>query len=306
MKIFIFKCITFFTAFVIFLEIFNYKYLSTDPFDTNRFQNVPDGIQVCNIGASYSRFGFNYEDYNDLVTFNFGLISQSSEYDYRVLNYYKDKLADGCIVFIVVSNLVLVGPDEVSEPFFKSKNQRYYTFLPKDLIKEYSDKERLQVKYLPSVLSGGFQDIIFGEKDTYNWIHRSVEGQSLRGISDKIIKSNWTDKSIKDDSGHVIPLEEDVEAIYKIIELCEEVGAIPILITTPFPKEFNDSISVNASEENNIFYKVIEEIVNNTNVDFYDYSYDSRFINDYSLFFDEAHLNKEGARVFTDIVMNEI
>lgn len=38
---------------------------------------------------------------------------------------------------------------------------------------------------------------------------------------------------------------------------------------------------------------------------FYDYAFDERFSNSYNLFFNSDHLNKEGARLFTNILMDE-
>ena len=54
------------------------------------------------------------------------------------------------------------------------------------------------------------------------------------------------------------------------------------------------------------FYQVIDEIVNSTEVEFYDYSSDKRFKDNYDLFMNGDHLNEEGAKKFVDVLMKEV
>ena len=53
-------------------------------------KNVPDKIEICNVGNSHGYYGFNYEEYeNKNVCFNFSLPSQSMSYNYLILENYK-------------------------------------------------------------------------------------------------------------------------------------------------------------------------------------------------------------------------
>ena len=54
------------------------------------------------------------------------------------------------------------------------------------------------------------------------------------------------------------------------------------------------------------FQGLIEKIQKDTGVEYYDYSHDDRFMDDMNLFADSNHLSREGARKFTNIVMEEI
>ena len=64
--------------------------------DEYKFQNVPDGIQICNFGSSHGKDDFNYTQWQDeYTTFNFALVMQTASYDYRILQQYIGKLAEG-------------------------------------------------------------------------------------------------------------------------------------------------------------------------------------------------------------------
>ena len=51
---------------------------------------------------------------------------------------------------------------------------------------------------------------------------------------------------------------------------------------------------------------MIAKIQEDTGVEYYDYSCDERFADNYSMFMNSDHLNKYGAREFTKIVMEEV
>lgn len=302
MKKFLIKGVAFGTILLIITGILNWSYLRTDPFDTNRFKHVPNGIEVCNLGASYSRYSFNYEDYNDsFVTFNFGMSFQSAEYDYRILDYYKDKIAKGCKVLIVLSDCILIGRDETSDDGFAAKNRRYYTFLPSQKIKEYDAITDLKMRTVPFVFAGNIRNI-FGKNDVWGY---TVKTSTLKEDAEEYIE-DWMQKASKDEAGRVIPYKESIDAIYKIVDLCKSIDAVPILIITPFPKEYNESLRYDFKEANELYDKTVEEISRKTGLKVYNYLDDPRFTEDYSLFMNVSHLNRKGARYFTNIIFEEI
>lgn len=302
MKNFLIKIVVFGIVLSIFAGILNWSYLHTDPFDTNRFEKVPDGIEVCNLGASYSRYSFNYDDFNEsFVTFNFGMDFQSMEYDYRILENYKDKIAKGCKVFIVLSDCILIGRDETCDDSFTAKNRRYYTFLPSQQIKEYDAITNLKVQTVPFMFAGNIRNIV-SKNDVWNY---TVQTSSLKEDAYEYIE-NWMEKATKDDNGQVIPYKESIDAVYKIVDLCKSIDAVPILIITPFLKEYNDSMRYDIKEAYELYYKTVEEISEKTGLKVYNYSDDYRFIEDYSLFMNISHLNRKGAKYFTKVVFEDI
>lgn len=152
MKKFILKSFLFLLLLAFVIGICDWGYLRINPFNTNKFWHVPDQIEICNIGASHSLYGFNYADYEgQYTTFNFGLDSQSHQYDYIILNHYKENIKKGAFVFIVVSYPTLIGKDETESETFESQNKRYYTFLRADEIRKYDFKTDMNMKLVPFI-----------------------------------------------------------------------------------------------------------------------------------------------------------
>ena len=118
--------------------IANAMYLSTSKIyaTEEKFQAVPYGIELCNLGSSHGEDAFIYDHVADKVCFNFSLSGQVLTYDQRILDYCRDRLAIGAQVIITVSPFSFYGVDEADEPTFLSKNMRYYIFLPKEYVKE--------------------------------------------------------------------------------------------------------------------------------------------------------------------------
>lgn len=100
--------------------------------------------------------------------------------------------------------------------------------------------------------------------------------------------------------------ENELAALYSIIDICREENATPIMITTPFLKEYNDTVAENDPAFYEDFYGIINEVSARTGTPYYDYSRDERFSGDYSLFSDTTHLNREGGLKFTKIVTEEV
>lgn len=281
-----------------------------DPENINKFASIPDKIQICNFGSSHALYGYNYEDFeNDYDCFNFGLASQYLSYDYRLFQYYGDHIDDGTVVFITVSYFTLFGRGEVNTNDFASKNKRYYSILPSSLIKEYNFKTDLFVRYIPAlgVDTGALIKTLLGKSSDTNdqlWQRVSTDIDVSRAAEEAF--NRHFGKNKYDDDGNRIINQEEIDALYLLIEGCQEKGAIPILITTPYLHEYTDVIKENAADFYDQFYSIIGQVLTDTGAEYYDYAFDERFANEYSWFFNSDHLNKEGARNFVDILMQEI
>lgn len=314
MKAFTKKLLIFVVIIVIATMFANFIYIKMnkkDPYNTNKFTSIPDVIQICNFGSSHGLYGYNYEDIeNDYDCFNFGLVSQSLSYDYRLFQCYSDHIDDGTVVFITVSYPSLFGQEEVSGEDFVSKNKRYYTILPASLIKEYDFKTDLFVRYMPvlgvsadeliKMLLGKSSDTDLFDKSWQSVatdidVSKDAEAAFIRHIE----KNNY-------DNGKRIENREEIDALYALIKGCQKKGAIPVLITTPYLHEYTDEVKENSEDFYDQFYSIIDQVVTDTGVEYYDYAFDGRFVNKYSWFMNSDHLNKEGARNFVDILMQEI
>ncbi len=277
--------------------------------------DVPEAIQIFNFGSSHGQCGFNYEDFRGkYVCSNFALSSQSLLYDYRVLLHYRDKIQPGAYAFIVVSYFSLFGPPEVEGASFLAKNKRYYRLLPPELITNYDKLTDVCVNYLPALSFDGVKALIrltlFGEKIPYEYFNadlaswkRSAVNLNMSVEAVQLYMNHITEQLGRD--GKRMRCQEAFEAIYALIDLCRELGAKPILVTVPYTRIYTDTIRKNDPEFFADFYAVIDEIKQKKNIEYYDYAADERFCDDLNLFANSDHLNREGARKFTNIILRE-
>lgn len=281
--------------------------MSDERNDNSQIKNVPNSIQICNLGSSHGLYGFNYTDLcSKYVCYNFGQSSQRLSYDYRILCNFIDCFDDGAIVFIPISHFSLFGPPETSYDNFAALNKRYYKFLPNNLIKEYDAKTDFFVNYAPALSADSIIDLsrtLLGKGEECFW-GNSTSAKEAKEHGYKRYKAFVESKL--DNEGNRWYNSEEIQATYDIIKLCRDHGVTPILISTPLLSEYSDAVMENDSTFYDDFYGIIKKIVNETNVVYLDYSMDKNFSKEYALFFNSDHLNREGARRFTNMVVGEV
>ena len=295
----------------------NICYICVDP--EYNSMNVPENIQICNFGSSHGQRGFNYEDFKGrYICSNFGLSSQSLLYDYRILKHYQNNLQPDAAVFIVLSYFSFFGSPEFEGKDFFSKNKRYYRFLPPELILQYDWKTDLYVNYFPCLSPSGlvvFMKNILGIdrdakifEDNFNLYDKgwNIVTDAHNAALDAPAAYSRHIETRFDGSGRRLRRQEAFDAVYGMIGLCRQLGARPILVTVPYMREYTDTIRKNAPEFFSDFYAVIEEIQRKTGAEYYDYAFDERFCGNYSLFINSDHMNREGARRFTNTLLREV
>ncbi len=293
------------------LCIVNKCYLSKNHYDSNGvvcFKEIEPGIVVSNTGSSHGLYGFNYNDLkNKWNCFNFALTSQSISYDYEIVSYYSDYLAEGGIMFITVSFFSFYGREETDNDNFESKNKRYYSILPPHKIKKYDWKEDIKNHLLPVINDEDLLRILVEGKETGEenwkkiWYLNAAESEDLEEAAERAYQRHYVDNENIIETKKV--REGELKALRDIILLCKEKNVEPVLITTPLLPEYKDKIRKDFLED---FYKRIGKIAMETGVEYYDYSSDMRFIHSPALFMDVDHLNEKGALKFTGILEEEI
>lgn len=276
--------------------------------NTDKFSSVPERIRVCNFGSSHGLCGFNYEDCEeDWGCFNFGLLSQYLSYDFRLFRNYASRIEEGATVFLPVSYFSLLGEDETNLGDFESKNRRYYAILPPALIKEYDPGTALCERFIP---------VLAVDKGT---LLRTLQGRNVPDLTPETWRRTADTMDIAADAqaaymrhvGYQCGYEEyvvnrgEIDALYDLIHGCREIGAVPVLITMPYLREYTDAVK-GADGFFELFYSIIGRVASDTGTDFCDYAFDERFADRYDWFMNADHLNEEGARVFTDIVLEEV
>ena len=267
-------------------------------------KEIPDNIQICNFGNSHSYFGFNYEDAAKQYTcFKFALESQSLRYDCKILEYYKNKIQNGAVVFISLSYTSFFGKPEVKNADFESQNIRYYNILPKELIDQYNSRTAFYVKYYPIIYYSNpislLKTLLLINRDSWD---RETSPEKSDGLS----RCEYHVTRLCDENGKRIYNQQSLEALYRMIDICREIGAKPVLITMPYLHEYTDAVYENDPQFFIDFHTIIDEVSNNTGIEYYDYSEDARFSHEYSLFFNSDHMNRQGARKFTNTLLHEV
>lgn len=309
MSIFIKKCGLFIVICLLSITLLNSLYVSLDQRnsdDIKKFKNVPYNIDICNFGSSHGQKGFCYDNLN-YNCFNFSLSGQSLSYDYRVLQQYIDHINENGVVFITLSYFSFFGADEVQESNFLSKNMRYYNFLQPNYIKEFNLKYSFLVKNCPILIA--YEDLITvfsgNARDDENEVRWNTDATTLNLEKDVVLKYEAHVLDRLDSSGSIIINNEEVASLCLILQLCKDNNLKPILITTPYLSEYRETIMFNHPEILQNFNEIIYDISDSTGVPYYDYSSDNRFSNDLSLFIDVDHLNKKGAELFVNVLIED-
>ena len=266
--------------------------------NSSTYRKMPDKITIANTGSSHGVFGIDYKDYEENA-FNFAMISQSLEYDYELIDYYSDQFSEDSILLIVVSWYAL-WYDELEEESFESKNTRYFAVLDKEHMRFNENKNSYRNKNVP------FINVI--NREVGNVFKEGInagsvaEEKTLRKIGEERAAAHL--KLIISETGEVLPvLENNREAIIKLVELCKRHDIIPVIVTTPYLSEYSDNYP---KEVKNVFNRTISEICVNYEIEHWDFSEDERFCNSVNLFSDTDHLNGEGAKLFTGLIMENI
>lgn len=307
MKRFLLRIIAFFVCISCCVLMINTAYSSCDK-TRNRYANMPEKIEVCNFGSSHGVHSFDYEGLN-INAFNFAFSSQYPSYDYRLLDEYKDHIAEGATVIIPISYFVFYGKSEELTEDFTAKNSRYYSVLSPNRIKEFSLKEFIKQRF-PAVFEKesllkyifGYTEIKVDENESNKYKYSSdidVQKDAEEAYSRHIIKGKF------DEQGERIVNNEEIEAVVSMIKLCQEINARPILVTTPYLEEYNILVNKDVQFKND-FKKLVNNIIQRTGVLYLDYSCDERFVKEYDLYFNSDHLNIHGARLFTQIVLQDV
>lgn len=273
------------------------------------FNSIPDKIQICNFGSSHGQLAFNYSEYEKkYACFNFGLSRQTLSYDYRILKNYKDKIESNGVVFIVVSYFSFSGK-ETETYDFESKNKRYYKILKPENIKEYDLATDIYMNYtsldtgvnnlLKSLINRS--EINYGQEQRMN--HETNKAEVLEMLYKDYPETQIEINTNNNVINNINYDQEEMDSLIAMINLIKEIGATPIMITTPLTIEFNN---VYGNDFIETFENMMKKIAYENNISYYNYGNDPRFVENYSYFFDYHHLNNKGSLFFTKIVFEEI
>lgn len=276
------------------------SYWDLTKFDVLEYEN-PD-IQLANIGSSHGAYDFNYTIITDrgYNCFNYANTSQTYNYDYALLKEYGYHMVPGSVLFIPVSYFSF-NNEVVNASEAQALSTRYYRVLSPENMPDYDLYVDIITHKLP-ILSAG--------KDISKLITKWFPGLSIiaHAAESEINVEEFASRA-RDRYGRHFDNKEEyfmperIEELYDIIAYCREHEITPVLITTPFSSFYYDQVSAEFRIE---FYALVDDIIADTGVNYYDYSYDERFRDNLELFSDSDHLNDDGARLFMEILTKEV
>ena len=141
---------------IVALFVSNAIYKLTNHFN-NQFVDVrkywdmaifPNNLQVVNLGSNHPKFGFDYSE-TGIKAVNCAVGPQTLEYDFAILRKITPYLTKDAFVIIPICLLKLFLYRQKS----RSTHAKYYTFLTKEDIVDYSKMERIKLLKFPLIFN---------------------------------------------------------------------------------------------------------------------------------------------------------
>lgn len=290
---------------LLFIWICNKKYKNSNYFldDYNKIKKfvdgVPENLEIVNTGSNHAYYGFNY---GSIKCFNFASGAQSLNYDYKILKQYSNNLNGDCKVLIVLEPLSFGFVDYKND----SSNSRYYFFMDKDKILNYSKLKKFLYVNIPILKSWkNFIRIFLRKKEIKSIINTpdNAEKEALLRINGWKKQFNLKNLLDKKSASYLKDEFENVKTILlDMIEFSLEHNWRPIIVIPPASVFLTKKISDEFMKE--VLYDNIR-FLKDKQIPILDYWKDDR-LNDYKLYINSDFLNEKGSKLFTEIVLEDI
>ncbi|MCM1170961.1 MAG: hypothetical protein NC393_02430 [Clostridium sp.] len=298
-------CIIIIVLIVIFFLIFNQLYKGTTYYlnsisQIEKFNNVPNHIQLANTGSSHAKYALQYS--SDLNAFNFALQPQSLSYDFRIIKQYISKMQKGCKIALVIAHCSFFFVDENDRA-----DTKYYFFLDKQYILNYTALKKIiklkfplldnpkNIRYVFKDVSEAVEDIVATEKRCREEAQKRIEGwQKQFGMERFDLKSVTKDI--------VGSFETNVKVVNDMILFCKEHDLMPVIVIPPISEILKKMMPSDLLDI--CLYDNINK-ANSINIPILDYSNDSRFVN-YDLYMNSDFLNEKGQKKFYNVFIKDM
>lgn len=267
---------------------------------------IPNDLQIVNLGSNQPKFGFDYSD-SGIKGENFAIGSQAFEYDFKILKKIEHHLSPNAIVVFPVCLLEFF----LYRYNFRSIYIRYYTFLRPDEILGYNRSEKfwelsfplfrhpLRVRYL---IKDAKKDIRLELTE-----NPMKEESQLDNDADFWIKC-WNEEfklqipSLEVSDINICDINKNVHILKEMLQWCVNRGFRPVIVTLPVTKHLHSRFS-KAFIQNHILKYIEDSMIDGT--PFFNYIGDERF-NDPNLFINSFFFNKKGRKAFTNAFVADL
>lgn len=252
---------------------------------------------IVNVGSSHTRSGIFYN--GNKKALNLGVSAQAFFYDLKILEKFHWTFDEKSIVIIPISIFSFYS---IPTP---DNSKTYLNILPLNSL-SCSSSEYYSNKFFSIFFNlRNVKELFINRKklfEQYKWPGPNMSKETQIEDAQKAA-AHQLDLSRKDMSDNP---NRGIQDLVNLISFIESKKAKIIFITTPFPSAYNEAINAT------LWQNRIRDNLNitsrhfNKEFTYLDYSHDKRFSENYHLFYDGSHLNKEGAIKFTQILLKDI
>ena len=257
-----------------------------------RIKNVPNNLDVVNIGSGPAYYGFDY-DFCDKRGYNLATAPQNFTYGYKLLKHYSKKINKDAIILITIMAPMSFG--ENRDVYRNDYADKFYGVLKPEEIDNYSVFRRIVIA-LP-FLSRICKRIknVFSDRT-------NVEIKSVVDIWKQEFELNDLQDASQADM-HSKTFADKVCLVKEMIEYCYSQSWHPVLVIPPVPAVTRKHISEQFTDVfvyNNIT-KILRDYSNLICLDYYS---DDLF--DSGCFKSSIFLNNKGKELFSKKVFADI
>lgn len=270
-----------------------------------RYENIPQGLQIVNVGSSHGEYGIDYQEYRKKYRcFNFAFSSQMLDTDLLMLETYRKDLSENCVVIIPVSYFSFYMD---AEDQFSKQLSRYYRVLDYTLIPQRNVGDLLQYRIFPILTAGKNVSRVFKRSKkplSYEPPGGNIpEDEDLSALGEKNAKRHLV--YIDSDDDTLDKQEHQVLALKKMLAMVKANKWKAVVITTPLLVYYDQWFSPDFKrlQEQRILSAIQD---GNEDAVYLDYSGHEVFYNNTEYFFDTDHLNKSGRIRFTELLINDL
>lgn len=279
--------------------------------DYARIKNIPQHLDIINLGSNPAKFGLDYSCC-DIRGFNLAVGPQTLEYDFKMLkNYYSFLDENGPKLL-----LLLFCPFSLCKFRYTdcdgtvSKDLRYYPILHHAMINDYKEsvyrdwRKHTLFRLLrhPRLVVSILRDPV---RRKLNCLENPLDAKQMEVSATNYICGWMREFGLQSFNVEEIPLpvKEDLrknsEILEEIIAFCAEHGINPIIVLPPVSR----SIMSNIPHEFRDFCTYT--ILKSKNIQLLDYT-DNQEYNEPGNFVDALCLNKRGRYKFTQRVISDL
>lgn len=271
--------------------------------DMNKF---PRDLQIVNLGSNHPKFGLDYSG-TGLRGENCAVGPQTFEYDFAVLRKISPYLAANAVILIPIclQNFFLYRQKS------RAVHAKYYTFLPKEDIVDYSRKERLSFLEYPLIFHPRLLRFLIRDvaKDTRLELTENPMKDDIRLNQDA---DSWIDGWNREfnitlpapvlSNDNKSDIRNNIQLLRKTLVYCQEHDFRPIITILPV----TEYLSSRYTED--FLNKHILRYIDDANVvgaPVLNYLKDSRFTSP-DLYINSFFMNKKGRMLFTKEIIHSI